>query len=306
MADVTTFDGQLTPTFRGEQGARFDGFDVLTSASISPNSPDLPGSFLGSTLTQADPTAIITSTQNIYNFSGPSSFELSLSNDMPMRELSLQIQLSGTGVDPASVHVEFLDAVGMLVQVPPTSIAGLNPLDPGEVHFAWNQNALAGLEAKNAHVQFNALAAHMSLDVLIVDALFDTPALASDVPSISLAAGGAQVLELEVGANFAGQTYWLVGSASGTSPGLDLGGALLPLNYDSFTTFTLTHPNSALLQGTLGTIDAEGLADAAIVTPPGLAPSLAGVTLHFAAVVLDSATSVVDYATNPTSLTLLQ
>ncbi|MDG1500640.1 MAG: cobalamin biosynthesis protein CbiX [Planctomycetota bacterium] len=34
MADVTTFDGQLTPTFRGEQGARFDGFDEVLVVPI--------------------------------------------------------------------------------------------------------------------------------------------------------------------------------------------------------------------------------------------------------------------------------
>ena len=60
------------------------------------------------------------------------------------------------------------------------------------------------------------------------------PALSGDVSAISLSSGGQQILTLEGGTARAGWFYFMFGSVTGTSPGIDLAGVILPLNFDVF------------------------------------------------------------------------
>lgn len=130
--------------------------------------------------------------------------------------------------------------------------------------------------------------------------------LVADVPSLSLAAGGAQNLNLEAGAMHAGDFYLILGSASGTSPGLPVDGVTLPLNVDSYLLLSLSSAGSGLFQGTLGFLDATGSASASLQLPAGSDPSLAGLTLHHAGLVLDLASGAqAVLATNAESLVLL-
>ena len=48
--------------------------------------------------------------------------------------------------------------------------------------------------------------------------------LSADTASISLSSGGAQNLAIDAGAAVGGDTYWVFGSATGTSPGVNFGG----------------------------------------------------------------------------------
>jgi hypothetical protein len=116
----------------------------------------------------------------------------------------------------------------------------------------------------------------------------DCPSLFGAPKLVSLATGGQQVLRLDAGDAHAGELFWLLGSASGTSPGLDLGGFTLPLVVDAYFVFGLANP-SVLLSPSLGVFDAEGRALAAFSLPPGASPSLAGATLHHAWLALDLA-----------------
>jgi len=80
---------------------------------------------------------------------------------------------------------------------------------------------------------------------------------------VSVSAHQSQSLQLNAGAANAGRTYLLLGSLSGTSPGLILGnGLVLPLDPDSYLRFTRSHPNSAILAQSLGVLDAHGRASA--------------------------------------------
>ncbi|MDF1801213.1 MAG: hypothetical protein P1V81_18760 [Planctomycetota bacterium] len=302
-ADVTTFDGQVAPAFRGEPGARYDAYDVFTSAALTPNTADLGGSHLGSSLTQADPAAILTSTGNIYDFAGPSDFTLALHNTAELEQLSLQFQLTGTGIDPASVLLEYVDALGASQSLAPSAVVDLNLADPGETQYTWS--ALAGLGVSDASVRFGALGAHMSLDVVLVDALLGSPSLQADTTVASLAAGGVQHLTLDAGSSRAGDIYWVLTSASGTTPGLPLGDVTLPLNFDAFTTASLLGADGPLFQNTFAPLDAFGQGSASLSVPPGLSPSFAGLTLNAAFLTLDPITLAVEYASDTTSLTLL-
>lgn len=108
-------------------------------------------------------------------------------------------------------------------------------------------------------------------------------ALQGDVASLSLSSGGVQQLSLCGGESRANWFYFMLGSASGTTPGLDLGaGVLLPLNLDAYLSLTLTNPGLGFFGSFLGFLDASGGAQASITVPPGSDASLAGLQLHHA------------------------
>ena len=113
--------------------------------------------------------------------------------------------------------------------------------------------------------------------------------LTADTTVMSIAGGGSQNYTLDAGVEHADKLYILLGSSTGTEPGTPAGnGFTLPLNFDGFLTFTLTHPNSSALVNTLGSLDGAGTASASVVTPAGaLSVNFIGRTLHFAYDVLN-------------------
>jgi hypothetical protein len=132
------------------------------------------------------------------------------------------------------------------------------------------------------------------------------PVLLARAESVSLSSGGEQVLELEAGSVHAGRAYWLLGSASGTAPGVRSSATsdlVLPLNPDRYLAHTALHPGSAPLAGSLGTLDERGSARAVFALPGGvLGAELAGVELHHAYVVLDGTGVVAVSAALPVRL----
>jgi len=122
--------------------------------------------------------------------------------------------------------------------------------------------------------------------------------------TLSLAAGGTQDFTLNAGADNAGALYWILGSASGTAPGLLVAhGVLLPLNVDPYFFFTLTNPLAPIYTDFVGFLDAGGDATAALTLPPASVPSLVGVSLHHSAA-LAQVLGEIQFASNAT-LTLL-
>lgn len=138
----------------------------------------------------------------------------------------------------------------------------------------------------------------------VTDLVITVPAtLTRDVAQVSLAAGGAQSLVLDAGDDFGGALYWLLGSVSGTLPGVDLGtGYILPLNADGYLLHTLVHHNVGPLFPSVGVLDGQGQAGAALAIPAGSAPGLAGLTAHHAFVLL---TPNLAFVSNSVSLTLI-
>ena len=140
----------------------------------------------------------------------------------------------------------------------------------------------------------------------ITTAPSDFHALLGSPQSLSIASGGTQSLDLRAGSGHAGELYFLLGSASGTQPGIDINGLNLPLNQDAWFLSTLLTPNQGALVGTLGNLDAAGRGSAALVVPAGsLDPALAGLELMHAFVVLDATTGAVSYASNAWPLGLV-
>ncbi|HKX46520.1 MAG TPA: endonuclease, partial [Planctomycetota bacterium] len=109
------------------------------------------------------------------------------------------------------------------------------------------------------------------------------PVLSADTESIDTVLGGQQQLALAAGTAHAGRLYFVLGSASGTTPGLFLP-PLLPLNLDAYLLHTIQYPNQ-VVQGSLGFLDAGGSAVASLAVPAGAYTSFAGALLHHAALV---------------------
>lgn len=111
--------------------------------------------------------------------------------------------------------------------------------------------------------------------------------LVRDEPTIRATTGGGQTLRLAAGSEQAGRPYLVVGSL-GTTPGFTFGGVPVPLNPDGWFSTTLQLANTAIMQNTVGRLDASGRAQARIVLPP-LPASLVGTELWHAFVVMHAA-----------------
>jgi len=126
------------------------------------------------------------------------------------------------------------------------------------------------------------------------------PELWRDVGVLSLQAGGTSNVALNLGVPFAGRSYALLASISGTTPGLNLGKTHVPLNFDVITQLGIEL--LPYLPGFLGALDGAGRTTATLDLDPGTDPAFAGATLHLAAVTLGPT----DHATLPVAIELAQ
>jgi hypothetical protein len=126
----------------------------------------------------------------------------------------------------------------------------------------------------------------------------DAAPLVGTPAQVSVAAGGTQSFALNAGPGEAGAPYLLLGTLSGTAPGVPVDGQLLPLNIDAYTLHTLQNPGGPPLTGSWGTLDAAGKAAAAFTLTPGQLPSLVGLTAHHAYVNFDLGLPGVSMASN--------
>ncbi|MEZ5990579.1 MAG: integrin alpha, partial [Planctomycetota bacterium] len=101
--------------------------------------------------------------------------------------------------------------------------------------------------------------------------------------ALSRTTGGRATLALELPSH-AGRLYWILGSVSGTTPGIAFPGFTLPLNLDPFLLWSTTAPNP-WLSASLGLLDGGGKTSIRFDLPavgPGSSVSLA-----WAALILD-------------------
>ena len=154
---------------------------------------------------------------------------------------------------------------------------------------------------------YRVLARNCAGDSAFASASGTTAACASltvDVTEIPLSAGGTQNFALDAGATWAGEIYLLVGSVTGTSPGLTSNGVNLPLNYDVYTQFTLDLAN-LWIQNSVGFLDGAGAGSASLTLGAGFDPTLAGLHLDHAYVLIDLNPITALFASNPVPLDLV-
>ncbi len=105
----------------------------------------------------------------------------------------------------------------------------------------------------------------------------------TDSSRVEATTGGIVHFTLDAGADHGGRSYVLLGSASGTAPGLALpGGLTLPLAWDAFSGLTWSFANTPVFQGFGGTLDAAGGAAAAFDTLGPVPAAAVGTTFFFA------------------------
>ena len=130
--------------------------------------------------------------------------------------------------------------------------------------------------------------------------------LSADVGLVSQAQGGTQILSLNAGAAHAGRLFLVLGSASGTDPGLPLGsGQVLPLVPDAYFEGLLTGPGTPPLAQALGVLDAGGQGVAQwSLGPQALPPAAVGLSLYHAYLVAEPTYLQPVLASNAVPLTL--
>ena len=96
--------------------------------------------------------------------------------------------------------------------------------------------------------------------------------------------GGLVDFSLDAGAANANRKYLLLGSVTGTSPGLPLPGGqvVLPLNWDIFSDIIMMGLGSPIFQNFLGNLDGQGQATATLMAIGPFDPALVGAELFFA------------------------
>jgi hypothetical protein len=101
---------------------------------------------------------------------------------------------------------------------------------------------------------------------------------------VSMSSPGAQVLELDAGPAFAGRPYAVLGSFSGTAPGIPIGALHVPLNPDRYFGLLRLTPGQAPLSAARGVLDPQG--KATVLFQAGQLSSAAlGLSFHHAYIV---------------------
>ncbi len=122
-----------------------------------------------------------------------------------------------------------------------------------------------------------------ALDDLQVMRMNLDPGLWADGYSLSAATGGVVDISLGAGPANGNRQYLLLGSATGTSPGLPLpGGATLPIKWDILTNIIMSSLGSPVFANFTGVLSAQGDATATLDTFGPLDPATAGLTLYLA------------------------
>ena len=134
--------------------------------------------------------------------------------------------------------------------------------------------------------------------------------LVADTKEIPLDTGGTQILSLNAGAAHSLELYLLLGSVTGTVPGLSIQGHQLPLNFDPYLVHTAIYPNTGHLGATFGILSSTvpgpgGLASATFTVPAGAFPSLVGLVAHHAFITWNTSSGRVTLASNAVAVELI-
>ena len=108
----------------------------------------------------------------------------------------------------------------------------------------------------------------------------------------------------------ANRLYVMLGSLTGTCPGLPLDDEYLPLNIlDPYFVYSLANLNTPPLTNSFGSLGANGEGTVTLTIPAGSNPNLSGLVFHHAFVALDTLTipgaAIIDFASNAVATALV-
>lgn len=110
----------------------------------------------------------------------------------------------------------------------------------------------------------------------------------TDTTQLSISAPSTANLLIQAPAGYGSNNYYFVlGSSSGTAPGLNFGNINLPLNYDWYFDTIGNAPNSAIFINTFGLLSATGGGSMQLALPAGLPPAAIGLELDHAYLIFD-------------------
>jgi uncharacterized Ntn-hydrolase superfamily protein len=194
--------------------------------------------------------------------------------DVELRNLEDQL------IDPfaPTLVVEALD-------VPAVAIASVST-DLGQGHLRFTLVSTGALgSGRFAITVVQGDGARVRLFPLLeLDAVPSAP-LVCGYDSISASAGATVPLWIDAGPARAAASYLVLGSASGTMPGSPFQGLNLPLNRDRFLNAAMLHTPGGPFQGTAGSLDANGRAQAVFAPQPALLAPFVGRRIDWAAYV---------------------
>ncbi len=215
------------------------------------------------------------------------------------------------GIAAVDVEVEFRDSRGMPVDTtffsgdllvealdPGVSVAVAGPvasLGAGRYRFTLTSTGNVGLGRWRLHADYPGDRRIRLWPDLELRADPVTP-LHCGVDAIGASTGGTAPLTLNAGAASAGAPYLVLGSSSGTAPGITFGQQHLPLNRDRFLMHSFHQAGSAAFPATSGVLDANGRALAAFAAAPGHLSALVGRRIDWAAIVRGPAAFVTNVA----------
>jgi len=136
------------------------------------------------------------------------------------------------------------------------------------------------------------------------------PALVGTPPTISIATGGTHSFALDAGTANSKRYYWILGSVTGTSPGVTLASAVgsvtIPLVPDPYTDLTIGLANAGLFVNTKAQLDSLGKnTTAKLVVPKVTNQGAIGLVLYHAFLVYDLQFNFY-MASNPATLQLVK
>lgn len=160
-------------------------------------------------------------------------------------------------------------------------------------------------DACDLQVPMNDLDGDGQLDACI------NPPLYTTAFEVSLTAAGEQPLQLAAGASQAQRPFVLLGSASGTSPGVvdPATGTTIPLNVDPYFQLLAFNAGAGIVLPWIGSLNAGGKAVARVALPTLTSAQilgLVGTTLHHAFITIDvGGTGQIAFVSNPLPLVLV-
>jgi len=108
---------------------------------------------------------------------------------------------------------------------------------------------------------------------------------------LSASTGGSQAFTYSAGSGNAGNVFFVLGSITGTSPGIQLTPSLnLPVNFDGWTSSTINFANAGPFFQTVGVLDSMGVGNGSVTFPPF--PFLSGFTFNHAFMAINGTTPV--------------
>lgn len=150
--------------------------------------------------------------------------------------------------------------IGVMFQAPDHGFTQINAFDSGDDQFYFDNFTVR--ERSAAH------------------------GLTVDLPRLPINQRSVVDLRLAGGPTLANRNYAILGSITGTAPGVAIGSVVLPLNVDGFFSTVVSQLGSSALPGFLGTLNADGNAYAQFDTQIPVPSFLLGLEIDFAYITL--------------------